>query len=130
MNQTELLLRKLGANAKYQGFRYLIFAVEIVMEDESCLLMLHKGLYPTIAKHFDVGKDNIERNLRTLIDVCWHYGDRNLLNEIAGRKLNIKPSAGEFIDLLASFIKEEQSTFELDEEDRRIFRTYKKLIHG
>ena len=51
----------------------------------------------------------VERDIRTVIEVIWKYGDRELLNIVAGRELKEKPNNREFIDMLARFVEEEES---------------------
>lgn len=48
---------------------------------------------------------SVEHALRTLIGTCWAHGDRDALNEIAGRVLTHAPSNAEFIDMIAAYIK-------------------------
>ena len=57
------------------------------------------------AKHFGVKPHSVEHALRTLIGTCWAHGDRDALNEIAGRVLTHAPSNAEFIDMIAAYIK-------------------------
>lgn len=44
----------------------------------------------------------IERNLRTVIRICWDNGNRPLLNLLAGYTMIEKPSCVEFIDILSA----------------------------
>lgn len=42
---------------------------------------------------------------RIAVDYCWINGDRDILNEAAGRKLKGKPSVGEFLDYLGAYLR-------------------------
>ena len=105
MYEVEIILRCLGGCGKYQGFHYLIYAVQQVLEDEGYLLMINKRLYPAVAKQFNSTPGAIERSMRTVVDLCWQYGNRELFTELAGRNLIDKPSTTEFIDIIASYLK-------------------------
>lgn len=101
------LIRKLGINATYIGYYYLSFALHMVVEDENRLLLISKTVYLDIADHFHTTPNCVERNLRTVITNCWYRGNRTLLYEIAGCKLNKKPTNAEFIDIVSCYIKQE-----------------------
>ena len=105
MTGTQALLSRLGIARTYLGERYMITAVEMVLEDEECLLYVTKQLYPKIAKQHQTTAACVEKNLRTAIKICWEHGNRRLLNEMAGYVLPKKPKTSEFIDLLASYIR-------------------------
>lgn len=105
MGQIHQILRKLGIGARYQGFYYLSLAVWLVADDPTLLWRVTKELYPKIASTYKTSWQNVERAIRTIIDVCWEYGNREFLNEIAGYSLKIKPAAADFIDMLAYYCK-------------------------
>ncbi len=102
--ETKLLIHKLGISSKYAGFDMLIYAVNLTCENEDMLKSITKKLYPQIAKHFNTSSLCVERNIRTVINVCWEKGNRELLNEIAGYPLKEKPSVSEFIDIIATHL--------------------------
>lgn len=105
MNQIQLLIHCLGINATYKGYRYLSYALELVFRDEDILLNIGKFLYPPIAKRYSTAPSNVERNLRTVISLCWEHGNRKFLNSISAYPLCHKPSTGEFIDILVMHLK-------------------------
>jgi len=105
MTQTETLLRHLGIHATYLGSYYLNYAIDLTLSDDTYLLNLTKRLYPAIAEKFEVSPACVERNIRTAVNVCWMYGNRDLLNKIAGYELNSRPANGEFISILTGYIK-------------------------
>ena len=97
---TKEYLRKLGLNGTYLGFHYLSEAINLVSQNKTLLLALNTQLYPIIARKYLTSSENVERNIRTAISICWSKGDRELLNNLFPKPLNHKPSAGEFIDAL------------------------------
>lgn len=104
MNEIPHLVRSLGIGATYRGYRYLILALTLCTEDEDYLLGISKLLYPRIAKDYQTSVSSVERDLRTVITVCWERGNRKLLQEISPYPLLNKPTTGEFLDLLMNHL--------------------------
>ena len=99
------LLRSIGASGRYTGFDYAVYMIEQVVSSQESIHLITKRLYPETARHFGVKPHSVEHALRTLINTCWDYGDRDAMNEIAGRPLIQAPSNAEFIDMMAAYIK-------------------------
>ena len=83
MREIEHLIRSLGIGATYRGYKYLCYAISLCLENEDYLLGISKLLYPTIANTFQTTPSSVERDLRTVINVCWERGNRSLLTTIA-----------------------------------------------
>nr|WP_317283144.1 sporulation initiation factor Spo0A C-terminal domain-containing protein [uncultured Sellimonas sp.] len=105
MDNLSYLIHCLGINATYRGYHYLHRAIFLALSDEDYLLSITKRMYIDIATFYHVPVNNIERNIRTVISVCWERGNKELLCEIAPYPLMFKPSAGEFIDILTTYCK-------------------------
>ncbi len=105
--KVEHLIRRLGANGSYIGFHFTVSAVTKSIEDRRLLLYITKGVYLEVALENNTTVKCVERDIRTVIGVIWKYGDRELLNTVAGRELREKPNNREFIDMLARFVEEE-----------------------
>ena len=101
----EYLLRSLGIGATYRGYRYLSYGIQLCLNDEDYLLSVSKLLYPQIAKHYNASCYSVERDIRTVIKVCWDRGNKQLLQEIALRPLCTRPPSGEFIDILTAYLR-------------------------
>lgn len=101
----ERLLRSIGATGRLTGFAYTVFMTEQIITGQSSVRLITKILYPETAKHFGVKPHAVERALRTLINSCWVYGDREILNDVAGRTLTRAPSNSDFLDMMAAYIK-------------------------
>ncbi len=102
-NEVETLLRQLGANGSYVGFRYALYGICRVHQDPELTTYICKGLYTEIALHFHTTVSSAERNIRTLVRIIWEHGDRNRLNEIFYRELPAKPTNAAFIDAVARY---------------------------
>ena len=109
MENLIFLIRSLGISGTYLGYYYLCTAVKLVLEDPGCLLMISKILYPKIALIHHTTPACVERDIRTVINLCWTRGDRDRLCQIAGCRLQRKPTNGEFIDLLVTYCRKYQS---------------------
>ena len=100
------LLRRLGVNNSYVGFRYTIYGVIRSIHDPDLLAYISKGLYIEIAARYHTSVNCVERNIRTIINIVWLHGDRILLNQIFRIELKQKPRNGAFIDALAHYVVE------------------------
>lgn len=71
----------LGVNRSYQGFGITLEAALLLRQDES-LKACMKSIYIDVAMKNRMSKGNMERNIRTLIQTIWKYGDRESLEEL------------------------------------------------
>ena len=71
------LIRSLGIHATYRGYNYTVSAVLLALEDEDALLFISKTIYPAVAKMYQTNTSAVERNIRTVINVCWERGNRD-----------------------------------------------------
>lgn len=104
MNEIPYLVRSLGIGATYRGYRYLTLALTLCVEDEDYLLGISKLLYPYIAQTYQTSVSSVERDLRTVVTVCWERGNRELLKKISPCPLYTKPTTGEFLDILTNHL--------------------------
>lgn len=102
--EIEQLIRSLGIGATYRGYHYLVYGVSLCMEDEDYLLSVSKLLYPQIAQAYGTTGSSVERDIRTVIRICWERGNRALLQQIAMYPLHARPTAGEFFDILSNYL--------------------------
>ena len=87
---TEQLLRNLGATGNLKGFRYAVHMIELAEQDPTAVTKVTKYLYPETARHFNVFPSVVERNLRTVIHICWSRGNREFFDEVAGTRLTYR----------------------------------------
>ena len=95
--ETSNLLRRLGVNNSYIGFRYTLYGVIRSVHEPDLLSYISKGLYVEIAVRYKTSVGCVERNIRTIINTIWLHGDRNLLNQVFGFELAQKPRNGAII---------------------------------
>lgn len=100
------ILRKLGILPNLGGYRYLEYGFRLVKEDPERMAYVTKELYPEIAKKYNTSWLGVEHAIRTAVTSCWLRGNREFLNELAGYPLREKPTASEFIAIVAEYMKE------------------------
>lgn len=100
------LLRTLDASGKYIGFRYVLYMIELVMDDQDDSYQMMKKMYPMTAEKFCVTPETVERATRTLIQSCWDRADHSAFNLIAGAELERRPTNKQFIDMLVAYLRE------------------------
>lgn len=88
--ETCSLLRRLGVNNSYKGFRYTAYGIDRVIHDPDLLTYISKGLYVDIAYRYSTTVGCVERDIRTVVKTVWEHGDKRLLNEVFGLELNQK----------------------------------------
>ncbi len=106
--EIERLIRSLGIGATYRGYRYLSYGIYLCLQDENYLLSVSKLLYPQIARTFCTTSCSVERDIRTVIKVCWERGNREYLRKLALYPLPDRPPASEFIDILVAHLSNQK----------------------
>lgn len=102
------VLHQLGIGQSYSGYDYILYAIELIEQDESVLKGITKILYIDMAREFQTSHTCVERNIRKVIEVIWKQPPENqaLIRKIFGRRfLQHKPSNKEFLELLYEYIK-------------------------
>lgn len=110
MRDIQRLVRSLGIGGNYQGYRYLLYAITLCLQNEEYLLSVSKMLYPEIAHAYQTTACSVERNLRTVVNVCWERGNRSLLENISLCPLSDKPTNGEFLDILTEYLRQDSDS--------------------
>ena len=95
------VLYRLGVTAKYAGFFQTSFAIELAMGQPESLQLVTKWLYPAVARRYNTNWRCVERNIRTVSELAWRR-NRALLEELAQRPLPVRPTATEFLAILAA----------------------------
>lgn len=94
-------LRRLGILRTYRGHQAIMAAVQLVLQDESRLHQVTKGIYMEAAHRCGQSWSAVERNIRTAAKRAWSANPK-YLERLAGYPLNGPPSAGELIEILAT----------------------------
>ena len=102
----------LGMPPHLKGYQYLRTAIRMAVDQPSIIYNITKGLYPAIAKKFDVTPTKVELAIRHLLDVVWQRNELANLDQVFGCNMylkNKKPTNGEFIALVADKILLDQN---------------------
>ena len=105
MVMVEKTLRRLRITGKLLGLRYLVYAVTETVKDPNRTQLITKDLYPDIARIFHTEAKRVERAIRSAVEVCWNSAGRYELAQMAGYRLDKRPTNTEFIDLVAAYIR-------------------------
>lgn len=94
------LLQRLAITRSYAAYEPLKTTLLMVMEDENRLRRI-TGLYVQVAALYGTTPEALQRNFRTLTEVCWRE-ERKSLCRMARRELSGRPHPGELIELLST----------------------------
>lgn len=100
----------------YAGFFQTSYGVFLALTDPDNLLMVTKRMYPEIARRCEATTGSVERNIRTVSKVAWTK-NRLFLEEIAHCPLTERPTASQFISILALYLMEEDLTHDMPDEE-------------
>ena len=109
MMDIKFLLKQIGIPATLYGHRYLAYAVILATQNEDYLLSITTRLYEDVALHFNTNAKCVDRDMRTAISRAYNHGNWKVLEKIADRDIPYKPSNGEFIDILSTYLLKHQN---------------------
>lgn len=102
------ILELLGVPAHVKGYRYLVEAIALILEDtEKYLSGITKKLYPEVARKFNTTTECVERDIRNAIILAWKQGNPEVKDQIFNFPLTAKkkPTNIKFMATVADFIK-------------------------
>lgn len=102
----EQLLCGLGATGNLKGFSFAVHMLRLLEDDPTAITCITKRLYPAAAQHFGVSAAAVERDLRTVVRICWEQPDHTRLERVAGRPLRRRPTNGEFLSITAAYLRQ------------------------
>ena len=103
----KITLIRIGVRCDFIGFSYLCYAIELVILNPELIHNLCKGLYVMVGEKFGAeGENNVERSIRHAIENVFinkNFSELNKMFNTTLYKINDKPTAGEFIKLIAEY---------------------------
>lgn len=93
------MLRSLGITRSYLGYRRIVLAVHLALENQDRLEAVIKEIYQPVAAACGCSWTAVERTLRTISQRAWQVNPR-LLTQMAGYPLDRAPSAARFLEIL------------------------------
>lgn len=97
-------LKNLGFRDNLLGSSYLAYLLFYLSEHKHSHSKLSKELYPMVAKHFSTDASNVEKAIRTAIEVVWKKTGTTVLTKYYPYPINSdsgRPSNGELIKNLS-----------------------------
>ncbi len=102
------ILHELAITPKHIGYKYILFGIERIHADKSCIEHITKFLYVDIARKFNTTSMNVERGIRATIEIIWrnNAGNTSLLIKIFGEKYKFhRPANTDFFELLYAYME-------------------------
>lgn len=97
------IIRQFNITTKYKGYYFVLEAIDIASAKQNEILYITKDIYPMIARKYQTSTYSVEKDIRTIIEKCW-TNNRELLEKIAGCKLDYCPTNSEFIDYMTYYV--------------------------
>ena len=104
LNEAYKLLLRLGVSPRYRGYHHAAYSIFLCAQQPDWMFLTTKYVYPEVAKHFHTTWQSVERNIRTVVGVCWKTNPA-LICELCSYKLTHKPCAKEFIAILSTYLR-------------------------
>lgn len=103
------ILEQLGVGRSYQGFQYTVESCMLVLENAERLGAVTKQVYYVVAERHNTTWKCVERDIRTVAGVIWRGEENVLFHEFCGGVRREKPKAGEFIEMMCEFAKQNRA---------------------
>ena len=103
---TKIML-ELGMPVHLRGYHYLREAICLSADNMELVGSVTKLLYPEIAKIYHTTNEKVERSMRSVIEVGWERGNKELYEEIFGYSAvdgKKRPTNSEFVLGIADYI--------------------------
>ena len=104
-------IHETGIPPHLSGYRYLIDAILVDMEDEDRVNSITKSIYPNVAKMNRTTPTRVERGIRNAIESCWNRNHTRMVDEIFKNNVenDRKPTNSEFVAMCADKIRIENN---------------------
>lgn len=94
------IIRYFHINSKYKGYPLIVDAINFYVENYGQSIKITKDIYSLLSKKYNIPFSCVERNIRTIVEVCWD-NDKQAVENILGYRTAKCPSNSEFIDAIA-----------------------------
>lgn len=103
-------LWRMGIGNRLIGYKMVILAVELGVENEDRLQCAQEFLFKPVAQRLACDYRCVERNIRTVIDCAWR-SNPDYLSRLARFQLTQPPTVVQFLDILVTVsLREQDST--------------------
>ena len=92
---------------RLKGYKYLVAAIKIAIEEPKSTYAINKKIFPRIAEQYNTTVSCVESAVRNAIFKCWTTGDYRRQRRLFGmtvRFYSARPTDAEFIATLAKTV--------------------------
>lgn len=107
-------LQTLGIFPNLYGYKYIVYAIELIISDYNYLYSLTKCLYVDVATKFNTSPGAVESSIRHAINLAWKSNNQKFLHIIFKTSSQKPLSNSKFLSLFVYYIIK---TY-IEEEDR------------
>lgn len=100
-------LDALGISRRYLGYELAADAICLLVEDERSFRCICGSLFLRVADQHHCSRQQVERNLRTVIRHAWTVNAGGL-RQLAAYPLSQEPTVSEFVEIVALFVLRER----------------------
>ena len=100
-------LLELGVPANIRGFMYIVYAEQLIQQNQEYMIGITKLLYRDIAKEFMTSPSAVERCIRTAIIDGWKVAPDEVKTKFFGNSIRqgkTVPTNGQFLVVLYHYI--------------------------
>lgn len=99
------ILHDIGLSSHLSGFRFVRYAIMLVVADGSMMNSVTKIIYPEVAKKFGDKPSNVERTIRHAIDKAWSNNKSDRYTKYFNYTNEKRPTNAEFIATISDTIR-------------------------
>lgn len=86
------VLLSIGMPPNLLGYRYIVYSLELIIDNPDYIFYITKGLYIDVALHFNSTPARVERAIRNAINAAWLHGNYEYIAYVFKNCVN--PSKG------------------------------------
>lgn len=101
-------LLELGIPSHLRGFMYLVYAEQLILQNQAYMIGITKSLYIDVAKAFSTSPCNVEHCIRTAIADGWKVVPADIKIKFFGNSIRQGkscPTNAQFLAMLYYYIK-------------------------
>lgn len=106
VKSTAEALQLCNVSRRYCGYWYILYAMELLDEDETRLTAITKEIYMEIAHDSCNSWKSVERDIRTVTKKAWD-NNPEYIRKISGYPIRSAPCTSEFLSILLSYSHQE-----------------------
>ena len=103
-------LSELGVPSHVYGYRFLIMAIKMAIDDAEAVSKVTKNIFTPIAENFNITPQRVSTEISRAIQIAFDRGRLETLLEVNKLNSNVKPKSQEFISIVAERIRSEINT--------------------